>query len=254
MASNNVTLGGIANALLAHPNVHRSAIITTPRTGNPTLDEIKLRFARFVIAIKYQQSEEIDELVGEYSASLDLVIADPYHSYESSVYCLESSLKLLKPGGILLCHDCVPAPDIADPKRGNDREWCGVTFAAFHDVMTSLDINWCTLAADYGLGLAIAPAAGSIAGKKTQVTPWTSNSHDVYLERYAADPFSFMRTVRAETWSTAVDRLREGKEISDLTAQFKTWDDLLPRRIAFQKKSRFHRGLYRVYKKVLSYS
>ncbi len=245
MKPNELTLGGIADALVSHPEVRMSAVITAPGTGNRALTGIRLPLARQLVALKYRQPEELDGLVGRYQASLDVVIADPNHGYGSSVHCLERCLELLSPGGILLCHDCMPPPTAASLERVADTEWCGVTFAAFRDVMTAGGVGWCTLAADYGIGIAIAPSEAARCATSI-ADAWTLASHGAYLERYLADPFRFMRAVRPEEWRTAVDRLRARRDISDLAAKFGSWDELRPFRDARSESPIFRQGFLRL--------
>lgn len=246
MARSDLTLGALANLLLASTETKRAAIITAPETGNFALAEIDLQLARHLVAVQYEHVGEIDAVVAGGRGSFDLVVVDPFHTYESSVGALERCLDLLQPGGILLCHDCVPPPDYVDPEF-RSREWCGVTFAAFRDVMQSRNAAWCTLAADFGIGIAVAPNAASDAtatgapGFALRAEgSWTVEEHDTYVERYLADPFGFMRTVRADEWRTAVERFRTGNhaavtgeradhlDLADLVAVRAEWDDLLP--------------------------
>lgn len=241
-----VTFGAVANALLSQPSVHRSAIITAPGTGNKGLDEIKLRRVRHAIVLKYSQPDELDGLVGTYGGCLDVVVVDPSHGYESSAHCLKSCLQLLSPGGALLCHDCVPPPDATSVERVAAGEWCGVTFAAFRDLMTAQGIRWCTVAADYGLGVAIAPPHGLGVDGAAAVQHWTPASHGAYLNSYRSDPFGFMRSVRPEMWSVAIERLRMGGDITDLAATFRSWDDLRLNRHAARHSSVARRAISRV--------
>lgn len=237
MAASDVTLGSITNALLVDPDIRRAAFITAPGTGNPTLDQIKLRSVRYAVALKARHPEELDELLSMCPGTLDLVVVDPSHDYDISMHGLGVCLQLLRPGGILLCHDCVPPPRTTALQRGTDPEWCGVTFAAFRDTMSAAGVPWCTLGCDFGLGLAVipreaSPLAGSMAAER-----WTADSHDSYVGRYATDPFGFMRTVRPEAWRVAVDRLRQGEATDDLAARFNSWDDLKPCRASAPRHS-----------------
>ena len=40
--------------------------------------------------------------------TFDVVFVDPYHSFDASKMDLEFGYKLLKPGGVLVVHDCNP--------------------------------------------------------------------------------------------------------------------------------------------------
>ena len=251
MATSDVTLGEITNELLVRPDIRQAAFITVPTTGDPTLDRIKLRFARHAVALKYSRPAELDDLLSRWRAAMDLVVADPPHGYDDSVHGLECCLQLLRPGGILLCHDCVPPPWMATSEQPSTSAWCGVTFAAFRDVMTAHGIPWCTLATDFGLGLAVVSGDGVAPGDTPSPQRWTAESHDAYLGGYCADPFGFMRAVRPDQWRVAIDRLREGSDLGDIAARFGAWADLLPLRPQATRLSPLRRILHRVRRTLL---
>lgn len=220
-------LGELANTLLADAGVTRAAIITSPGTGNPAVEAFDLLRVHFAVSLQYQSTDEIEELISFGAATFDLVVVDPLHTYESSMQCYERSLELLRPGGLLLSHDCVPPPEITQPQftRGN---WSGVTFAAFRDVMSARQVPWFTLAADFGIGVALADHRSDTDEFVDEFPVWSQETHDRYIEQYQRDPFGAMRTVRAEAWPEAIRRLRAGLPLNDLAATFETWDDVLP--------------------------
>lgn len=220
-------LGELANILLADAGVTRAAIITSPGTGNPAVKAFDLLRLRFAVSLQYESASEIEELISFGAATFDLVVVDPLHTYESSTECYERSLELLRPGGLLLSHDCVPPPEITQPQftPGN---WSGVTFAAFRDVMSARHVPWFTLAADFGIGVALADHRSGTDESVDEFPAWSRETHDQYIDQYQRDPFGLMRTVRAEAWPEAIRRLRAHLPLSDLAADFESWDDVLP--------------------------
>lgn len=85
------------------------------------------------------------------SARFDVILVDPWHSYESSLSNLRDALPLLSESGALVVHDCSP-PDIevASPSAIPDF-WCGVTYAALIDfVAGEPDVDLYTVDTDLG--------------------------------------------------------------------------------------------------------
>jgi hypothetical protein len=84
----------------------------------------------------------------------DLIFIDPFHTYEASLRDIVYSLQLIKPGGVILIHDCLPPnAEIATPHY-IPGGWCGVTYAAYLDVVLfTKDISYFTINSDYGCGV-----------------------------------------------------------------------------------------------------
>lgn len=219
-----LTFGGLANSLFALPSTRRGAFITARTTGNVALSELEPEASQELLLIEYTDPVQLDELASSEPNEFDVVITDPHHTYESSFHCLEVCLRLLRPGAVMVCHDCVPPPQLISPDFVKG-PWCGVTFAAFRDVMASRGAAWSTLDTDFGIGLAIAPVNSN---STLPADRWTRETHGDYVARYTADPFAFMRTVEAARWQEAVSALRTGSDLSYLAASFDSWDRLVP--------------------------
>jgi hypothetical protein len=84
----------------------------------------------------------------------DLVFIDPWHTYASSQRDLVFGLQLVSGAGIVLVHDCSPPnPTCAEPEF-RPGEWCGVTFAAYLDLMLfNSELHYLTVDSDYGCGV-----------------------------------------------------------------------------------------------------
>ncbi len=145
--------------------------ICTHTTGRTFERVDKQQFSRRV-RIMYRRppnfwdGESIDLFTGEESGEnlyaeviatgerFDLVFIDPFHTYDSSLRDIEYGLRLAKNDGVVLIHDCSP-PNAAcaapDPIEG---DWCGLTFAAYLDiVLSSGEFHYCTIDSDFGCGI-----------------------------------------------------------------------------------------------------
>lgn len=103
------------------------------------------------------ESESGEALFGEVVRSgerFDLVFIDPLHTYASSLRDLVFGLQLVKDDGVVLVHDCNPPnPTCAEPEF-RPGEWCGLTFAAYLDlVLFNRGLHYLTVDTDYGCGV-----------------------------------------------------------------------------------------------------
>jgi hypothetical protein len=103
------------------------------------------------------ESESGEELFGELVRSgerFDLVFVDPWHTYASSLRDILFGLHLVKQHGVLLVHDCSPPNPYCAAPEYHPGEWCGVTFAAYLDVVLfSEGLRYVTIDSDYGCGV-----------------------------------------------------------------------------------------------------
>lgn len=90
--------------------------------------------------------------------SFDMIFVDAFHNFDQSRLDLLLAVDLLRPGGVLLVHDCLPpTPDSASPTQveGN---WCGETYRAWIDLVASDALaGYATVAADFGCGIGVTP-------------------------------------------------------------------------------------------------
>jgi hypothetical protein len=145
--------------------------ICTPTTGGTFSQVDKLQFPRRVRVVYKNQpmfsdgeqidfsteSENGDGLFGKLIRSgekFDLVFIDSYHTYAASLRDLVYGMQLVNQNGIILIHDCFP-PNIACTTPEYIRgEWCGLTFAAFLDIVLFTEgIHYITIDSDYGCGV-----------------------------------------------------------------------------------------------------
>lgn len=84
----------------------------------------------------------------------DVIFVDSYHDYAASITDIHGAWCLLRPGGVLVIHDCNPTdPDTVTPSY-RDGAWCGVTYQAFLDFVLAAELaGYCVVDCDYGCGV-----------------------------------------------------------------------------------------------------
>jgi len=104
---------------------------------------------------------------------VDLAFVDGLHNYAQSLRDVENCLRYLKPGGVVLMHDCypreeamaVPAPSREDARKMNvpgwKEQWTGdVWKTVVHLRSTRNDMKVCVLDCDFGIGVVIPVRVG----------------------------------------------------------------------------------------------
>jgi hypothetical protein len=91
---------------------------------------------------------------------IDICLVDGFHTYSCAIRDLTCAFQLLKSGGVLVVHDCLPpSKTVASPTwiRG---DWAGVTYKAYLDfVLARDDLDYCTVDTDWGCGIIIKDGA-----------------------------------------------------------------------------------------------
>lgn len=242
LQSETLDLGTFVNALMRSPNHNSLVAITAVSNAKRQLATVLIRKPSAFLSLQYldfdrhsatatlnsnpvpleQTIDGIQQYVARHrlEGSFDLVVADPYHSYQSSLECLQLCLSLVKPGGFIVVHDCLPPFDLMSTTF-RPGQWCGVTFAAFRDLCNSCSVSWFTVDADFGLGVMyvhpaaiidpIAPQSSSILGEDALAE---------YVNKYQNDPFSLMRAVAPKNAGEALNRIVRQEPIDDLLELF----------------------------------
>jgi hypothetical protein len=84
----------------------------------------------------------------------DLILVDPWHTYATSRRDIEEALAMLNPGGFIVVHDCLPPDEATTTPDFVPGSWCGLTYQAYLDVVTSRrDLVYRTVAIDFGCGV-----------------------------------------------------------------------------------------------------
>jgi hypothetical protein len=161
----------------------------------------------------------------------DVVLVDPFHTYEASVDALTTALAVATDDGYVVVHDCLPPRGLVAPEF-RDAEWCGLTFLAFRDVVEPLDREWFVLDCDLGVGV-IGPA-GRSSGRAS--SGWSLLSTPERLDRWARDPGGVMRAVAPYDLDEALARLEAGQDVVSLAARHAGTGRLGPRRLSGQTR------------------
>lgn len=85
----------------------------------------------------------------------DIILVDPFHTFEQSKTDIETAMKLISQNGIIVVHDCLPTDEsiIGPYKHGS---WCGQTYEAFVDFkINNPNIQTYVVDIDYGCGIII---------------------------------------------------------------------------------------------------
>ena len=131
-----------------------------------------------------------------------MILVDGWHEYDNAFNDLTSALSLLRPGGTVVVHDCMP-PDAehATPEHHNG-PWCGVSYEAFLDVVLATNsLLYLTVDTDYGCGIiqkadpyAYFPAQDP--SRDRAIAGWRSR------ERDAATSFEYFQAHRKDLLNT----------------------------------------------------
>lgn len=122
----------------------------------------------------------------------DIVFVDGLHTYEQSLNDVRNALKVVKPGGIVLMHDCnpihelaaAPASSIEEVKKNAPQDWNGdwngdvwKAFVHLKDELKSK--NFFTLNTDCGIG--VIPVSSKQINEKLKPEPGYKNLPFSYL-------------------------------------------------------------------------
>lgn len=85
----------------------------------------------------------------------DVILLNSWHEYATSYRDLSAAFQLLKTGGVMVVHGCLPPnADLAMPTHQSSSTWCGVTYKAYLDfIIAETHLNYYTVDIDYGCGI-----------------------------------------------------------------------------------------------------
>lgn len=225
-----IELGELANSIMTERDYSRVVALSSATTAITALRTIDLRVPHFFMSIRLDGREGIGRDVprvpslldlGQLDGTIDLVLADPHHDYHASVRGILTGLRLLKPGGVLLVHDCLPPVDLIQPQY-QPGAWCGETYAAFHNVCTAMNLPWFTINSDFGIGVVCKSSDVQELDLRTIMPVHNSvASRADYLE----NPFTFMRAVEPAMAALALERCLAGDQFDELLAAFPGWEN-----------------------------
>jgi len=157
----------IVNALIAKNRYTKYLEICTPSTG--------LRFSRVdesVLCWRHRllyrcpagyrdgaeitfrsEGDEISHLLDQ-AMAYDLIFVDPYHTFECSMRDLQTALKMLRPGGTIVVHDCSPKDKQLCSASFRAGSWFGVTYCAYIEfALSDPSLVHYTVDSDCGCGV-----------------------------------------------------------------------------------------------------
>jgi hypothetical protein len=175
------TLSEVMNYLAASWPGVRAVAMTSAATGLPALAALDLGLIASFESLRYQTMPgqaphgvmlpaEDDVLAGlaRRAHSIDLVMIDPFHTYEASRRAIAAALDAAADDSLVLVHDCFPPLALRSPHY-HPGSWCGVTYLAFLDACIDGDRDWFTIDSDFGIGV-LGPA-----GSRTRRAPRASS-------------------------------------------------------------------------------
>jgi hypothetical protein len=130
--------------------------VETPelRAADVSLPRRFRRRPRDRLSQQYSRHRECLKEIGDEGRRFDIALVDSWHEYGTSWRDLVAAFVLIREGGTLVVHDCLPPrSEIAVPKyiRG---EWCGVSYQAYVDFISQRhDLAAYTVDTDYGCGV-----------------------------------------------------------------------------------------------------
>jgi len=84
----------------------------------------------------------------------DVILVDPFHSYEASYRDLADAVGVLTDRGTVVVHDCFPPDENLVAPDWTPGAWCGATFIAFIDFLNDHpELACATVDTDYGCGI-----------------------------------------------------------------------------------------------------
>jgi SAM-dependent methyltransferase len=84
----------------------------------------------------------------------DIALIDSFHEYGTSLRDLAEGFDLLREGGSLVVHDCLPPTRAIAQPTYLQGSWCGVSYEAYIDFVDARDdLAFYTVDTDYGCGV-----------------------------------------------------------------------------------------------------
>lgn len=226
----------IVNALIARHGYRRYLEICTPITGGQfsRINRAPLQSCHRLMyrcAADFEDDFEItfrnpDEeiLCGPDPATpYDIVFVDPYHTSSCSTRDLNLALDLVRPGGMIVAHDCSPPDKEMCGPEFHGGCWCGVTYGAYVEfVLRHRELVYCTVDTDFGCGVVQKMDAGQ-ADIENRSRLWELWSRE---KEKTSDMFDFFIRHRGELLNLmSVRDFRKRERVKLPLLQFAEWRD-----------------------------
>ncbi|MGB9365915.1 MAG: hypothetical protein WCE79_07875 [Xanthobacteraceae bacterium] len=100
------------------------------------------------------RTAELFETIRSLSLCYDVVLVDPFHTYDATYRDLVEALSITSDRGAVVVHDCYPPSEDLVAREWSRAAWCGVTFMAFIDFLkNNPELTYATVDTDYGCGV-----------------------------------------------------------------------------------------------------
>lgn len=145
------------------PPIHHDGLEITFRTANETSHDLTRALQAADLATN----------------GYDVIFVDPFHTYFAGITDLMGALCLLRPGGVLVVHDCNPDDPATVAPDFRPGTWCGVTYQAFIDfVLATEPAGYYVIDSDYGCAVVHTSASDlpdlpTARPTRRQVFEWT---------------------------------------------------------------------------------
>jgi hypothetical protein len=104
--------------------------------------------------ITFQSRDEAIEHLIAPGSQYDLVFADSWHTYACTARDIALAFSLVKPGGILVVHDCAPQHKERSSPEFRPDGWTGVSYCAYVDfLLANPGLAYYTVDTDFGCGV-----------------------------------------------------------------------------------------------------
>jgi hypothetical protein len=100
------------------------------------------------------ETKDLIETIQALGLRYDIVLVDPFHTYDVSYRDLVDALSIVTDRGAVIVHDCLPPSEDLIARDWTPGAWCGVTFMAYIDFVNAHPgLTYMTVDTDYGCGV-----------------------------------------------------------------------------------------------------
>lgn len=133
--------------------------------------------------------------IGSRGIAYDIALVDSRHEYALSYRDIAETMKILRPGGTLIVHDCIPIDERSASPHEVASPWTGVTYKAFVDfVMADPQYPYAVVESDCGCGVIRKADASGFAILESAAARF--HSHEAVLRSWQAVGEDYHRAYR----------------------------------------------------------
>lgn len=124
--------------------------------------------------------------------TFDLIFVDGLHHHEQVIEDVRNALGVLRPGGVIVLHDCLPLSCAAQYREQSQLIWNGDVWKALVEIRTWPEVDTATCLIDHGLGIVV-PRANA-----DRLDLGATRAADMTFDALAADYPRLLRTMDYE--------------------------------------------------------